>query len=175
MVMRSRHLAVPALVFALAVPAMPRAARANEVALYVSARGFVIHEPAEVLDRYCARDDSGALWLTLPGGARFELVTLTSDPAITNPGDGSFHPFDPAEVRSALQSVRFPVTSVSAEVFLLPYPRRNGLESAAGPELILLSPGVRPLSREHQHAEFDHELWHVVQYAVRPDAGRPRW
>jgi hypothetical protein len=71
--------------------------------------------------------------------------------------------------------VRFPLHQVSAEVFILPYPRRLSLESAAGPGLILLSPGVRPLSREHQHSEFVHELGHVVQYALFPDADADGW
>ena len=77
-------------------------------------------------------------------------------------------------MRAALAAVRFPLGAVSAEVFLLPYPRRTQLESAAGPGLILLAPGVRALSRAHQHAEFVHELGHVVQYALMPD-GDARW
>jgi hypothetical protein len=78
-------------------------------------------------------------------------------------------------VNEALAEVRFPLQQVSAEVFILPYPRRLSLESAAGPGLILLSPGVRPLSREHQHSEFVHELGHVVQYALFPDADAGGW
>src|SRR5205807_7522967 len=95
--------------------------------------------------------------------------------AITNPGDGDFHSFDAAEVRAAMTLVRFPLRGISAEVFILPYPRRQSLESAAGPGLILLSPGVRPLSREHQHSELVHELGHVVQYSFLPDAHAEDW
>src|SRR5258707_5060384 len=91
------------------------------------------------------------------------------------PGDGAFQAFDPAEVNAAMADVRFPLREVSAEVFILPYPRRASLESAAGPGLILLSPGVRMLSREHQHSEFVHELGHVVQYALLPDADGSGW
>ena len=64
----------------------------------------------------------------------------------------------------------YPLDGVAADVFILPYPRRAGLTSAAGPGLILLSPGVYALPREQQHAEFVHELGHVVQYARLPDA-----
>jgi hypothetical protein len=39
----------------------------------------------------------------------------------------------------------------------------------------LLSPGVRALSREHQHSEFVHELGHVVQYALMPDGDGTGW
>jgi hypothetical protein len=136
--------------------------------------GLTIHGPEETLRDFCV-EQSGALWLVLPSGARYELVTSTSDPAIANPGDGSFHPFDEPTVHAALASLRAPFAPVRAEVFLLPYPRRVALESAAGPGLILLSPGVRPLSIEHQHAEFAHELGHVVHYSRMPDADVAAW
>lgn len=136
--------------------------------------GIVVHDAAETLRDFC-RSEGGRLYLELPDGSRWELITSPADPAITNPGDGMFHAFDSAEVGAALDQVSFPLGEVSAEVFILPYPRRDGLESAAGPGLILLSPGVRPLSREHQHAEFVHELGHVVQYALLPDADAAGW
>jgi hypothetical protein len=136
--------------------------------------GIVVHDARETLRDFC-RVAAGRLWLELPGGSRWELVTSTSDPAIANPGDGAFHAFEAAEVRAALAEVTFPLDAVSAEVFVLPYPRRDGLESAAGPGLVLLSPGVRPLSREHQHAELVHELGHVAQYALLPDADADGW
>lgn len=136
--------------------------------------GIVVHDAAETLREYCRTED-GRLYLELPGGSRWELVTSTTDPAIGNPGDGAFHAFEASEVAAALAQVRYPLGRVSAEVFILPFPRRNGLESAAGPGLVLLSPGVRPLSREHQHAEFVHELGHVVQYALLPDTDEQGW
>jgi hypothetical protein len=137
--------------------------------------GLVLHDANETLALYCALDADGRLWLQLPGGARFELITSISDPAIANPGDGSFHPFELAEVRSALDGVRYPLAAIDADVFLLPFPRRSGLESAAGPHVILLSPGVRELSREQQHAELTHELGHVVQYSRMSDADADAW
>ncbi len=149
--------------------------RADELGGSGSSSGFVIHDPTQVLHDYCRTDADGVLWLELPDGARFELVTSTADPAIRNPGDGAFHPFDPIEVRAALDGVAFPLGRVGADVFLLPYPRRAGLESAAGPGLVLLAPGVMPLTHEHQHAEFVHELGHVVQYARMPDTDAQDW
>ncbi len=136
--------------------------------------GIVVHPADETLRQYC-HSEGGRLMLDLPGGARWELVTTTTDPVVNNPGDGAFHTFDAGEIAAALAQVRFPLRQVSAEVFILPYPRRAGLESAAGPGLILLSPGVRPLSREHQHSEFVHELGHVVQYALLPDGDAGNW
>src|SRR5512134_3617923 len=168
------RLALPALgVFALAL--LAGGSRASELqSAQVRVAGVVIHDAQETLRDHCRVSD-GRLWLELPGGACWELVTSTSDPCISNPGDGAFHPFEPAEVRAALAEVRFPADRVSAEVFILPFPRRDWLESAAGPGLILLSPGVRPLSREHQHAELVHELGHVVQYALLPDSDVDGW
>jgi len=148
---------------------------ADELLVSGSTREFVIHGPEQTLRENCSTDSDGRVWLELPGGARFELITSTGDAAIANPGDGSFHPFEEQEVRAALAEVRFPLGSVHADVYLLPYPRRAGLESAAGSELILLSPGVLPLTREHQHAELVHELGHVVQYALMPDPDLPQW
>jgi len=136
--------------------------------------GLTIHGVEETLRDFCVEQD-GVLWLVLPGGARHELVTSTSDPAVTNPGDGSFHPFEEATVRAALTTLRAPLAPLRADVFILPYPRRSGLESAAGPGLMLLSPGVRPLSIEQQHAELVHELGHVVHYSRMPDAAAAEW
>lgn len=149
--------------------------RSDEVgASAAAASGIVVHGASVTLRDYC-RLESGALWLELPGGARFELITSTSDPLISNGGDGSFHPFDESQVRAALSQVRFPLQGLSAHVYLLPYPRCDGLNSVAGPHLILLSPGVLPLPAAYQHAQLTHELGHVVQYARMPDADDADW
>src|ERR1051326_4937699 len=169
---RLRHaapLASMAALVALVACVMSPLARADELDRGGAAAGFVIHDAAETLARYCERDSAGTLWLALPDGARYELVTSVSDPAIANHGDGSFHPFDAAEVRAALAGVRYPLQGVSAEVFLLPYPRRGAMTSAGGAHRILLSPGVWPLDPERQHAEFTHELGHVVHRALLVD------
>lgn len=161
---------------ALSLVALP-AARANELysAVDRSADGFVIHDATSTLHDYCHVDEAGTLWFTTPGGVSYQLITSTTDPEITNPGDGAFYPFDPAEVRAALAQVRYPLAGLAADIFILPYPRRGGLESAAGPGMILLAPGVLPLSQGHQHAEFTHELGHVVQYARMPDGDASDW
>jgi hypothetical protein len=163
--------ALPALVATLlAAPAVADEMSASPVRV----SGIVVHDAQETLRDHC-REQDGRLWLELPNGTRWELVTSTTDPVITNPGDGSFHPYDAAEITHALSQVRFPLDHVSAEIFVLPFPRRASLGSAAGRGLILLSPGVRPLSREHQHTELIHELGHVVQYAVLPDTDTRGW
>lgn len=157
---------------ALGFAALVTVARADDAAFPT---GLIVHGPEETLRDHCAFDDDGRLWLTVPGGARFELVTSVHDPVITHPGDGAFHPFDVAEVRAAIAEVRYPLRRIRAEIFLLPYPRRGGVESAAAPGLILLAPGVRPIAREHQHYETVHELGHVVQYTLMPERDTERW
>jgi len=137
--------------------------------------GIVVHGADETRRDWCSTDTEGRLWLHLPNGGRMELVSSIDDPAITWRGDGSFHPFDAGEIRAALEAVRFPLGGVRVEVFVLPLPRRAGFASAASPGLILLSPGVLPLSREHQHSEFVHELGHAVQYELMPDADVAGW
>jgi len=136
---------------------------------------IVIHDALTVQREYCRIDADGRMWLQLPSGQRFELITTVDDPSIVNKGDGSFHPFAAAEIRAALDAVQFPVGDLRVEIFVLPYPRRGALESAAAPGLILLAPGVRDLPVSQQHAEVVHELGHVVQYALMPDADRSRW
>src|SRR5262245_6832592 len=152
-----------ALLLLLLLAAAPASAKAR----------LVVHGPDEVRS-YC-HDVDGATWLELPGGGRWELVTDPHDPAISNPGDGVFHPFDEAEVRAAIAALSYPLEGLAADIYLLPFPRRQGLESAAGPGLILLSPGVRALARERQQAEVAHELGHVVHYRHLPDADVPGW
>lgn len=159
----------------LGVALMAAIARSDETQAGAAAGpGLVVHGAAETLREDC-RWESGALWLELPGGARFELITSTSDPIISNGGDGSFHPFDETQVRAALAQVRFPLQGLSADIYLLPYPRRDGLNSAAGPHLIFLSPGVLPLPAAYQHSQVVHELGHVVQYARMPDGDDADW
>ncbi len=136
---------------------------------------IVIHDAAETLRDWCRPDGRGGLRLQLPGGASFELVTSVTDTVIANRGDGAFHSFALVEVRAALAAVRYPLAGIAADVFILPYPRREGLCSAAGPGLILLSPGVYPLPASQQHSEFLHELGHVVQYARLPDRSVSEW
>ncbi len=153
---------------------LPQPAPADEIGAAARPTGFRVHSADETLRDYC-RTVNGDLVFTAPGGASWTLVTSTDDPSISNPGDGAFHPFDVAQVEDALAGVRYPLGRVAAEVFVLPYPRLHGLDSAAGPGLILLSPGVLPIPPEQQQAEFVHELGHVVQYALMPDTDAQGW
>ena len=130
-----------------------------------SRAGVRIVGPDEVLKRYC-RAEGGQLRLVVPGVAPQELVTRVDDPIVANQGDGSFHPLDPVVVAQAIQGLTFPVDQVDAVVYVLPFPRRAGLESGAAPGALLLSPGVRPVSDATVHAVVAHEFGHVVQYQL---------
>ena len=86
-----------------AVPALLLAAvavSADELDAGSRPGGFTIIGPEQTLRDYCSTDGDGRLWFEIPGGMRFELVTSTADPVISNPGDGAFHPFDETEVRA---------------------------------------------------------------------------
>jgi hypothetical protein len=127
----------------------------------------------EVLDRFCSRQ-GGRLYLTLPGLLPQELITSTTDAAVANPGDGEFHPLDRGAVEDALAALDFPVDRVDAAVYVLPYPRRAGLGSAASHGAILLAPGTVPVPAATVHAIVAHEFGHVVQRALAP-TGSPAW
>ena len=132
---RTRTCLVAVLLAGAVLAALAPGARANEIAAQgvPTSQRIVVHDAAETLRDWCRTDEQGVLWLELPGGARYELVTSAFDPAIANPGDGSFHPFDGrrgARPRSPRSS--YPLDGVAADVFILPYPRRAGLSSAAG-------------------------------------------
>jgi hypothetical protein len=129
--------------------------------------------PDEVLKRYC-RAEGDRLRLVVPGVAPQELVTRVDDPIVANQGDGSFHPLDPVVVAQAIQGLTFPVDQVDAVVYVLPYPRRAGLESGAAPGALLLSPGVRPVPDATVHAVVAHEFGHVVQYQLATE-GSAAW
>jgi hypothetical protein len=170
---RRLALGLASTLLALATTAL--AARAGELSGSGSRHpGLRIVGPEEALKRF-GEWRADRLWLVLPNGLEFELVTSVDDPVIANRGDGAFHPYDAAEVRRAFDDVNYPLGGIGADVLLLPFPRRAGLESAAAPGLILLSPGTRPIPAEHQHAEAVHELGHVVQYARLPDHDVTGW
>jgi hypothetical protein len=135
--------------------------------------GIQIVGPEQVLARH-TRIIDGRLYLTVPGIAPQELVTSVDDPTIANQGDGSFHPVDPTTVANAIAALAFPVDQVDAVVYVLPYPRRAGLESAAAPGACLLSPGTRPVDAAQVHAVVAHEMGHLIQYQFAPE-GSAAW
>jgi hypothetical protein len=139
-----------------------------------AAAEIVIHPPDEVLTRWTAKA-GGKLYFQSPEGETWEMVTAIDDPAILNPGQGAFYPLDPQVVREALDAITVPGQLLSGDVFLLPYPRRDLLDSSAGDQAIYLSPGVAPLPPDRVHALVAHEVGHLVHKALLPDNDLQGW
>jgi len=76
-----RRTALGALGTALGTALLVVCAHGSELPASGDASGFIIHGPQETLRDFCL-EDQGVLWLVLPGGARYELVTSTADAAI---------------------------------------------------------------------------------------------
>jgi hypothetical protein len=119
---RTRRLVHQAFLASLLAVLLVVSARATEAATsgLPASSSIVIRDAQETLRDWCRPDSQGVLWLVLPGGLTFELVTSTADPVISNHGDGSFHAFAAAEVSAALAAVGYPLDGVAAEVFICP-------------------------------------------------------
>jgi hypothetical protein len=155
-----------ALISLLLVPA-PASAATSPVA------GVTVHTPEEVLARYITWDGAQATFHAPDGD--WPLITQPSSTSLANSGDGSFHPMPLAEVESALRGVSFPLNGITAEVFILPYPRRDVPASSAGSGCLVLTPGVREYGRNEVHFVVTHELGHIVQAALLPDGDLAGW
>ena len=134
----------------------------------------IVHGPDAVLESFCAWSE-GRLYFAPPTGGRWELVHDTSDPLITNPGDGMFHPMPLDQVHEALEGIAYPIGKLDFHVYVLPYPRREQLHSAAGDEALFLVPGVRAYAPAVVHATVTHEVGHLVHRAFLPDADGAGW
>lgn len=109
-------------------------------------------------------------------GKEWALVTSTSDPVIGYAGSGSFHPASPDIVAGALADVSWPgMSHFVADLFLLPYPRRELLSSSADAGAIYLSPGVHPFSEGPLHSLTVHELGHLIHQEFLPDSDIQGW
>lgn len=105
----------------------------------------------------------------------FSVITDINDPAISNKGDGRFHPFDEDLVIQCLDQITYPGLDLDVEIYVLPYPRLNALSSSASGNRIYLSPQVLEISKEGAAYIVAHELGHVFQYRYLPDPDYRRW
>jgi hypothetical protein len=79
-------------------------------------------------------------------------------------------------VEGALAGLAWPgLDHFDADVFLLPYPRRDLLPSSAGGGAIYVSPGVHPWSEGPLHALVVHEMGHLVHERFLPDSDLAGW
>jgi len=133
-----------------------------------------IHSPEEVVAFHCF-ESSGHVFFKDAEGRLHELITDTSDPLITNKGDGSFHAPSITEVRTALDAIAYPLDELDFDIYVLPYPRRGVLVSSAGERSIYLSPGVLPYRDFQIHSLIAHEVGHILHNRFLPDGNPLGW
>jgi len=131
-----------------------------------------VFPPTDVAKRWITWDGDTAQLVV--DGHRWELVTDPTDPDISQLGDGSFHPFDEAEVRQAIEDLGVVPQGLRGKILLLPFPRRGSLKSSCENGTIYLSPGIREVHPEHVHATVTHEVGHLVQRTRAPE-GTAAW
>jgi hypothetical protein len=100
-----------------------------------------IYPPEYVAERMIERHGDEA-FLVVDGRPQYSLITSTADPEISNRGDGSFHPMSVDAVVAALRAIRLDNAAMRIRVLVLPYPRREVIDSSARDNMVLLSPGV---------------------------------
>lgn len=139
-----------------------------------AAAGVVLRSAPEVLADWTVRED-GRLYFQGPDGVRWELVTSVDDPVIQYRGGGAFFPVEVEQVESALAAMDPRMDPGDIEIFVLPFPRRDLLDSNSEGLTVILSPGVWPLTLGQVHMVVAHEVGHCVQQALLLDADRAGW
>ncbi len=151
------------------------AARADEPVTWRLQNGIeaTIYPPAYILQAMTVRH--GDETLLLVDHVYYSLVTDIQDPIIVNRGDGSFHPMPTDAVLEALRAIRLDAARLAVRIYVLPYPRREVMDSSARDDVIMLSPGVRPVGAAIVHFTVTHEIGHIYQYRWLPDVDRSGW
>jgi hypothetical protein len=138
--------------------------------------GIRIISAAEVLSEHTTTSLDGRMLFRSPNGDLCRLITSSSDPEISNPGDGRFHPVDETVVLEAVRAIPAEyLSSLQVQIFVLPYPRSGRLSSGADSTAIYLSPGVVALDAGQIQTLVTHELGHAVHRRFLPDADSLGW
>ena len=132
-----------------------------------------IYPPDYILEHLTLR--RGGELLLVIDDVFYSLVTDIDDPIIANKGDGRFHPLALDAVSAALRAIRLEDGRLRVRIFVLPYPRREVMDSSARDDVIMLTPGVREAGEHHVHFTVTHEIGHSYQYAWMPDANTTLW
>ena len=132
-----------------------------------------IFPPEYILERMTVQ--RGDELLLIIDDIYYGLVTSTDDPIIANKGDGSFHPMRLDAVSAALRDIQIDDARLRVRIFVLPFPRREVMDSSARDDVIMLTPGVRPVSEQHVHFTVAHEIGHSYQYQWLPDHDTVLW
>ncbi|UCF05049.1 MAG: hypothetical protein JSV33_14185 [bacterium] len=136
-----------------------------------------LYRPETILEEMTRRDEAGRLQLILDDGIRYLLIEDTSDPAIANGGDGSFHPMKAELVLQSLAEIEVGYTpmDIKIEIYILPYPRYSFVSSTTCGARIFLSPGVYEIDFFTGSRIVTHEFGHAFQYRYLPDGDEARW
>jgi len=138
--------------------------------------GIRILTPAQVLADRTRHNPDGALYFQDDQGTGRRFLTSIDDPAITNRGDGSFHPASMDFVENAIESIdpRF-LGLLRFETCILPFPVADPAGSWADEGAIYLSPGVYAPAARNIHFLISHEAGHLAHRALLPDADHAGW
>lgn len=147
-------------------------ARAPSRHLLVNGLDVTVYDADNLSARLTTLNDSPAI--ALGAGRYLSVITDIEDSAISNKGDGTFHPFDEEAVLSILSEVSHPHLRIPVTVYLLPYPRRNVLVSSTSGSEIFLSPHVLDISAAVAAYIVTHELGHVLHNRYLSD-GTAGW
>jgi hypothetical protein len=172
------QLSLAGLAWVAALALLPISVSASESAdaqpLAVPGTGVTVYGPTYVLNNFVHTEGDGLVF-TDKEGRPWALVEDTSSEVIANKGDGSFHPFDAADVADAVQAISYPLDVLDVEIYVLPYPRERLLDCSTGGDAIYLSPGVQEVPQAHAHMIVTHEMGHAVHNALMPDNHRDAW
>ena len=150
------------------------AAAGQSFPLAVSQKSITIYDAPYVMDNFTLTR-GGQLMFTDRSGRRWPLVVDPASSVISNKGDGKFHTFDPEAVAAACEAISYPLDRLSIEVFILPYPRVELLDSSCDDGAIYLSPGMEEMRHEQAHLVVTHEIGHCVHRALMPDSDVLLW
>jgi hypothetical protein len=132
-----------------------------------------VYPPEYILEHMTTQSGSSLLFVV--DNVRYHFITNPNDPRIGNRGDGSFHPMSVPAVLDALREIRIDDAALDARIFVLPYPRREVMDSSARDQVIFLSPGMRSVSTAAVHFTVVHEIGHLYQYRWLPDSDVTAW
>ncbi|HZM14368.1 MAG TPA: hypothetical protein VFE28_00070 [Candidatus Krumholzibacteria bacterium] len=167
----ARHGVVLALALAATVPPV----QADDPVLWKLQNGIqaTIYPPDYILEHMTLR--RGGELLLVVDDVFYGLVTDIDDPIIANKGDGRFHPLQLDAVIAALRAIRLEDGRLRVRIYVLPFPRREVMDSSARDDVIMLTPGVREAGEQHVHFTVTHEIGHSYQYAWMPDTNTALW
>jgi len=161
------------LVATLLLLALPAAAAEPLSIQFDNGIDATIYPPEYILDHMTVRHGDAMLFVV--DDVQYEFITDVADPIIANKGDGQFHPMQIDEIVAALRDIRLANATLPVQLFVLPYPRREVLDSSARGELVMLTPGVRDISASTVHFTVTHEMGHIYQYRWMPDESVEIW